>query len=70
MTTTDYYTLFTLALVTLALLVIPPLVKLFRLEAEGQREVEAAKRRIAARQLARTNLPVVIDGDPDPEEQS
>ena len=70
MTTNDYYTLFTLALVTLALLVVPPAVKFLRLVKEGEREFEAAKRRIAARQLARPNLPAVISGEPDPEEQT
>lgn len=70
MTTTDYYTLFALALATLALLIVPPVVKFFRLVAEGEREVEAAKQRIAARQTALANLPAVPDDEPDPTEQT
>lgn len=70
MTTIDYYTLFALALMTLALLVVPPAVKFFRLVAEGEREVEAAKQRIAARQTTHVTLPAVPDDEPDPEEQT
>lgn len=70
MTTPDYYTLFALGLVTLALLVVPPIVKFFRLVAEGEREVEAAKQSIAARQAVHANLPAVPNGGPEPEEQT
>lgn len=70
MTLTDYYTLFTLALVTLALLVVPPIVKVFQITAEGEREVEAARQRIAARQSQPTILPAVLDGAPDPQERT
>jgi hypothetical protein len=70
MTLTDYYTLFTLALVTVSLLVVPPIVKLFQLTAEGEREVEAARQRIAARQIRPTSLPAVLDGVPDPQERT
>lgn len=70
MTTTDYYTLLTLALVTLALLVIPPVVKLLQILAEGEREMEAARQRIAARQSQPSNLPAVLDSAPDPQERT
>lgn len=71
MTTTDYYILFALSLATLALLVVPPVVKFFRLIEEGERETEAAKRRIAARQATSVNLPAVLPDDwPDPQEQT
>jgi len=72
MTLTDYYTLFALELATLALLVVPPVVKLFQLIKEGEQDTEAAKRRIAARQLAHApaNLPTLPDVGADPEEQT
>jgi hypothetical protein len=70
MTTTDYYSLFALALVTLALLIVPPVVKLFQLTAEGEREVEAARQRIAAWQSRAASLPAVLDGAPDPQERT
>jgi hypothetical protein len=70
MTITDYYTLFTLTLVTLAFLVVPPVVKFIRLIEESERETEAAKRRIAARQATQTNLPAVPYDWPDPQEQT
>jgi len=70
MTTTDYYTLFTLALVTLALLIVPPIKKLFQLIAEGERDVEAAKQRIAARQSQAASPPAVVDSAPDPQERT
>ena len=68
MTLTDYYTLLALGLITLALLVVPPVVKFIRLIEEGEREVEAARRRIAARQAMPSNLPAVPDTGPTPEE--
>lgn len=70
MTTTDYYTLFALALVTLALLIVPPIMKFLRLLEEGEREIEAAERRVAARQTAHANLPAVPDDEPAPKEQT
>lgn len=70
MTTTAYYTLFALELATLTLLVVPPVVKFFRLVSEGEKETEAAKQRIAARQAAKANLPAVLDGEPDPPEET
>lgn len=70
MTLNDYYTLLSVELVTLALLVVPPVVKLFQLIKEGEQETAAAKRRIAARQLAPVNLPALPDVGADPEEQT
>lgn len=71
MTTFDYYILFALSLATLALLVVPPVVKFFRLIEEGERETEAAKRRIAVRQAASVNLPTILPEDwPDPQEDT
>jgi hypothetical protein len=68
MTLTDYYTLFALELATLALLVVPPVVKLFQLIREGELETENAKRRIAARQLVPANPAALPDIGPDPKE--
>lgn len=68
MTLTDYYALLTLAVVTLALLVVPPAVAFNREDNEATKEREAAKRRIAARQLASANLPAVPEVGPDPKE--
>ncbi|WP_018686978.1 hypothetical protein [Actinokineospora enzanensis] len=70
MTLTGYYTLLTVELVTLTLLVGPPVVKLFQIIREGEQETAAAKRRIAARQLAPANLPALPDIGADPEEQT
>jgi hypothetical protein len=70
MTTTDYYTLFTLDLTTLALLIVPPIRKLFQLIAEGERDVEAAKQRIAARQSQAASPPAVVDSERDPQERT
>ncbi|GLZ30645.1 hypothetical protein Lesp02_28340 [Lentzea sp. NBRC 105346] len=68
MTLTDYYTLLTIELVTLALLVVPPVMAVIRMDNEATKEREAAKRRIAARALASANLPAVPEVGPDPEE--
>ncbi len=70
MTSTVYYVLLALGLAVLAALAVPPLVKFFRLIDEGELETKAAKRRIAARQLAGTHLPAIPDSPPDPEEQT
>lgn len=70
MTLTDYYTLLTVELVTLALLVVPPVIAVIRMDSEATKEREAAKRRIAARQLAPVNLPALPDIGADPEEQT
>ena len=70
MTTTAYYTLLALELATLTLLVVPPVVQLFQLIREGEQETEAAKRRIAARQLVSANLPALPDIGSEPEEQT
>jgi hypothetical protein len=69
MTLTNYHALLALELATLALLVVPPALALFRLIREGEQDTEAAKRRIAARALARTNLPAIQGGELDPEEE-
>lgn len=65
----DYYTLLALSLAALALLVGPPVVQLFRLIDEGEKETEAARRRIAARKAAMPNLPAVEHGEPDLEDK-
>jgi hypothetical protein len=70
MTPTDYYTLLALELVTLTLLVVPPVIAVIRMDNEATNEREAAKRRIAARALASANLPAVPDIGADPEEQT
>ena len=64
MTTSEYYILFTLSLVAITLVSVPPIVKLFQLIAEGLREAEAAK------QSQSDNLPAVLDGAPDPQERT
>ncbi|MGA5426633.1 hypothetical protein ACPCVL_07515 [Streptomyces koyangensis] len=70
MTLTDYYTLLALELATLTLLFVPPVIAVIRMDNEATKEREAAKRRIAARQLAPANLPAIPDIGADPEEQT
>lgn len=70
MTLSNYYALLTVALVTLGLLVVPPAIALIREDNEATKEREAAKRRIAARQLASANLPALPDIGADSEEQT
>ncbi|MYZ33933.1 MULTISPECIES: hypothetical protein [unclassified Streptomyces] len=68
MTFTAYYVLLALELVALAVLVVPPVVAVIRMDNEATTERQAAKRRIAARELAAAKLPAAPDNPPDPKE--
>ncbi|MEV7321228.1 hypothetical protein [Streptomyces sp. NPDC093970] len=68
MTSTLYYVLLAPGLLVLAVLATPPVVKFFALIREGERDMAAAKQRIAARELAAATLPAVPDNPPDPKE--
>ena len=68
MTFTAYYALLPLELVALAVLVVPPVVAIIRMDNEATTERQAAMRRIAARELAAAKLPAAPDNPPDPKE--
>ena len=68
MTSTVYYVLLALELVALAVLVVPPVIAVIRMDNEATTERQAAKRRIAARELVAAKLPAAPDNPPDPKE--